>query len=152
MVRPARTTALSRNSVRVAGSRFTPLTSDRISPATVVTAFAAAARLDGISGEETLVARIGGGGFFGEMSLLTGEPRTASVIADTETEVLVLSKSDFSSIISSDAGAVEALSNALVERMQALAERTAEADAGARTARAPQRADLIRRIRGCFGL
>lgn len=103
-------------------------------------------------GEHELVARIGPGGFFGEMSLLTGEPRSASVLADTETEVIVLSKSDFSSIISSDAGVVEALSRSLSERMQALAERSARADEASRAVRTPPRADLIRRIRGFFGI
>lgn len=105
-----------------------------------------------IRGGQEVVARIGPGGFFGEMSLLTGEPRTASVIADTETEVILLSKNDFSSIISSDSGVVEALSKALSERMQALAERSARADEASRMERAPHRADLIRRIRSFFGL
>ncbi|NLP05719.1 mechanosensitive ion channel [Candidatus Fermentibacteria bacterium] len=103
-------------------------------------------------GDYEIVARIGQGGFFGEMSLLTGEPRTASVIADTETEVIVLSKHDFSTIISSDEGVVEALSKTLSERMQALTERSARADEASRAVRAPQRADLIRRIRSFFGL
>ena len=37
------------------------------------------------------------GDFFGEMSLLTGEPRSASVIAEDDTEVIRLTKQDFAS-------------------------------------------------------
>jgi small-conductance mechanosensitive channel/CRP-like cAMP-binding protein len=103
-------------------------------------------------GEGRLVAHLGPGDIFGEMSLLTGEPRAASVIADSETEVVTITKADFSSIISSDASLVEDLSRALSERMQQLSEKAAESAAHGKAVQAPQRADLIRRIRGFFGL
>jgi small-conductance mechanosensitive channel/CRP-like cAMP-binding protein len=103
-------------------------------------------------GEGKLVARLGPGEYFGEMSLLTGEPRSASVIAETETEVLALTKADFSSIVSSDAAVVEELSKALSDRMQLLSEKAAESAAHGKQSQAPQRADLIRRIRGFFGI
>lgn len=41
------------------------------------------------------VARLGPGRYFGEMALVTGQPRNASVIADVETELLVLGAEDF---------------------------------------------------------
>lgn len=103
-------------------------------------------------GDSRLVARLGPGEYFGEMSLLTGEPRNASVVADTETEVLAITKSNFSSIISSDSTVVKELSRALTERMQTLSERAAESAARGKKAPTPQRADLIRRIRGFFGI
>jgi CRP-like cAMP-binding protein len=40
------------------------------------------------AGEKVALARLGEGSFFGEMALLSGAPRAASVIAETESEVL----------------------------------------------------------------
>jgi len=42
------------------------------------------------SGREKFVARLGKGEFFGEMALLTGEPRNADVFAESEVECLVI--------------------------------------------------------------
>ncbi|MBX3467441.1 MAG: protein kinase [Planctomycetes bacterium] len=41
-------------------------------------------------GREKFVARLGAGEFFGEMALLTGEPRTADVFAESAVECLVI--------------------------------------------------------------
>ncbi len=46
-----------------------------------------------------ILATVGPGDFLGEMSVLTGDRRTASVTADTELEVEVLSKREFSSLL-----------------------------------------------------
>jgi len=45
-------------------------------------------------GQEVLLGELGEGEFFGEMSLLVGGPRSASVFAKSETEVLRLKSSD----------------------------------------------------------
>jgi len=74
------------------------------------------------------------------------------VISEAETEVMVLSKADFISIIASDANAVDALSKALSDRMTGLAEKAAESAAEGQRTQAPQKADIIRRIRGFFGI
>jgi CRP-like cAMP-binding protein len=50
-------------------------------------------RLDG--GEERLLVTLGPGEFFGEMALLDGRPRSASVVATEETQCLVLHRWDF---------------------------------------------------------
>ncbi len=42
---------------------------------------------------------VGPGGFFGEMALLDGGPRVATVTADTEMRLLVLSRSEFTSLL-----------------------------------------------------
>ena len=43
--------------------------------------------------------KIGPGAFFGEMSLLDGEPRSATVIADTAMRLLVISRRDFVTLL-----------------------------------------------------
>jgi CRP-like cAMP-binding protein len=43
--------------------------------------------------------RLGPGAFFGEMSLLDGEPRSATVIADTAMRLLVISRRDFVTLL-----------------------------------------------------
>src|SRR5581483_1756556 len=49
-------------------------------------------RLASASGE---VARIGAGGYFGEMSLLTGDPRTATVVAETDCRLVEIDADAF---------------------------------------------------------
>jgi len=91
--------------------------------------------------------------FFGEMSLLTGEPRSASVIAETETEVVVVDKAAFGDVIAADASIVEALSEALAVRLRRSAERTQASDAEAQgRQQTPQQAQLLGRIRRFFGI
>jgi putative ABC transport system ATP-binding protein len=41
------------------------------------------------------VARLGPGDFFGEVALISGEPRNATVVAEGEVDTYVLGKSDF---------------------------------------------------------
>ncbi len=50
-------------------------------------------------GEETVIAHLSTGDYFGEMSLLTGEPRSASVITTEPSEMFILNKDDFDVII-----------------------------------------------------
>ena len=51
--------------------------------------------LYGPSGREVILSMLKDGDFFGEMSLLDGQPRSASVVAVTDSEVLVLDRNDF---------------------------------------------------------
>lgn len=44
-------------------------------------------------------SKIGPGGFFGEMSLLDGDPRSATVIADTALRLLVIHRRDFVTLL-----------------------------------------------------
>lgn len=49
--------------------------------------------------KEIVLADLGEGEFFGEVSLLTGRPRTATILTTTDTDLLELTKADYESII-----------------------------------------------------
>ena len=50
-------------------------------------------------GREVILAMLNEGDFFGEMSLLDGESRSANVIALEETKVLTLDRNDFIAVV-----------------------------------------------------
>lgn len=58
--------------------------------------------------------------FFGEMSLLTGEPRTASVIAEEETEVLQIKKEALKPIYENNPDLVQTVCELIEERREKL--------------------------------
>ena len=66
--------------------------------------------------EHREVARIPRGGYFGEMSLLTGEPRTASVVARGDAVVLELDAEVFRALGAADPAALERVGLAAVTR------------------------------------
>lgn len=104
------------------------------------------------SGQVSAVATLGEDEFFGEMSLLTGEPRSASVVAETEVVVVVVDKPDLATVITNDTRIPEALSVALEARMRNAAERAAAGVAAPGDRRPPQQAALLGRIRRFFGI
>jgi CRP-like cAMP-binding protein len=55
-----------------------------------------------VSGSGRVVNRLRPGDFFGEISLLDGGPRTASVVAETELTMLALTRKDFLRVIQQD--------------------------------------------------
>ncbi|MEI8019205.1 MAG: mechanosensitive ion channel family protein, partial [Schlesneria sp.] len=65
---------------------------------------------------ETRVARIQTGRFFGEMSLLTGEPRSATIRAALNSVVLTIEKSALLKLLEHRPGLVDDLSRSLAER------------------------------------
>lgn|GEM_PF-553042 len=70
---------------------------------------------DNVNTSPKFLASLKAGAGFGERSLLTGEPRSASVRAAEDTEVFVIDKPAFQGILMEDKSAVEKLSNALAE-------------------------------------
>jgi small-conductance mechanosensitive channel len=110
--------------------------------------------VSGAGGSRATVAELGPGDFFGEMSLLTGEPRSATVVATEETEVVVVDRDGLAPILASDLGIVDQLSEHLEERRSELEDSLA--DLSTRTARAgkaeQRKEDLLSRIRGFFGV
>lgn len=103
-------------------------------------------------GQMKTVDTIGDDGFFGEMSLLTGEPRSASIVAEVETEVVVVNKDAFAEVLKSDVNLPDALSHTLQNRMKNAAARAALWDAIIDPKQGDQQTALMRRIRGFFGL
>jgi CRP-like cAMP-binding protein len=55
------------------------------------------------SGNEKVLAHFSDGQFFGEMALLTGAPRSATAIAETDCQLLVLDKQTFDQLLGSHA-------------------------------------------------
>jgi CheY-like chemotaxis protein len=53
----------------------------------------------GTDNEERVVATLGPGDYFGEMALLTGEPRSATVVTTDSSEMFLLHKNDFDVIL-----------------------------------------------------
>ncbi len=104
------------------------------------------------NGPAITVAHRGPDEFFGEASLLTGEPRSASVIATTETEVVEVDKPDLAAIIAQDASVLEALTTALETRMREASDDRATATGPLKDKGVSQHAALLGRIRRFFGI
>lgn len=60
------------------------------------------------------------GDFFGEMGLLTGEPRTATVVTEGEAEILEISHLCLKPILEANPELVESFSRIIEERRQSL--------------------------------
>ncbi len=73
------------------------------------------------NGRPLTVATLSEGAFFGEMALFTGEPRTASIVAIEEAEVLEIGHEAMKAVFNNNPDLVESLSHIIAERRQALA-------------------------------
>jgi len=69
-----------------------------------------------VSVDNALVGRLGEGDIFGEMSLLTGEKRNATVAAAQEVWLIEISKEDIEPLIKEDPRILDRLSTILAER------------------------------------
>ena len=94
------------------------------------------------------VATIEAGGYFGEMSLLTGEPRTATVLALGDTTVLELDADVFRRLGAVDPHAVEQVALAAASRRVELDQARSAATTGG--SEAP--ASLLTRMRRFLGI
>ncbi len=88
------------------------------------------------------VARLKAGQFFGEMSLLTGEPRTATVMAATDCAVLEITVDDFRRLVLADPAVVERVAGAVALRRAEL-----ERHRAAGTERPETEQSLVARVR-----
>jgi CRP-like cAMP-binding protein len=71
-----------------------------------------------VRGADQVIARLGPGEIFGEMSLIDEQPRSASVIADETTEIALLSARDFRSLIAEEPDIAMRILAVLAERLR----------------------------------
>ena len=69
--------------------------------------------------KDVKLAELGVGSFFGELSCIDGEPRTADVVAMTETTCLVITQWQMKSVIESYPGVALGMLKELVRRLRA---------------------------------
>jgi small-conductance mechanosensitive channel/CRP-like cAMP-binding protein len=100
------------------------------------------------NGRPRTVATLTEGNFFGEMALFTGEPRTASVVAVDETEVLEIGHAAMKHIFETNPDLVESLSWTIAERRANLAAGSQQAS----QASIEESAGLLSTIKRFFGL
>ena len=107
-----------------------------------------------LGGAPRALARLMEGQFFGEMALLTGEKRAATVVAATDVDLFTLDKTGFHEVIVGNPAIAVDISTILSERRAALNQ--AEGDLTARFQPTASRGELkeriLDRIRGYFGL
>lgn len=104
-------------------------------------------------GEFKTVARLHAGDFLGEMGLITGEPRSATVVALSEVDCYRLDRESFGEILTRRPQIAEAISALLAERRLGLDAARGGLDEEARRRRFDgARVDLLSRIRSFFSL
>ncbi|MDQ6917667.1 MAG: mechanosensitive ion channel family protein [Pseudomonadota bacterium] len=108
---------------------------------------------DGATNARQRLATLHAPAYFGEMGLLTGQPRGATVAAESEVLCYRLGKPGFEAILRSRPELAQALSQTLAARQAANDATLATLSAEARTRATGTRAnDLVRRIQEFFGL
>jgi len=117
-------------------------------------------------GEVRVVRRLGGtpremarlveGECFGEMAMLTGQERTATVTAVTDVDVLMIDKAGFQDILAANPNVAVDISALLARRRAALSDAEADVTTRIRRGAGHEDADLsqkmLDRIRSYFGL
>ena len=101
------------------------------------------------NGARTHIATLGAGSVFGEMGMMTGEPRRATVTAKTDIDCFRLDKEAFESILRARPDIAGEISTVIAQRRFELDSRR---DAASAKAAPPQREAILARIRDFFGL
>jgi CRP-like cAMP-binding protein/small-conductance mechanosensitive channel len=105
------------------------------------------------NGERRVIAVLGAPDFFGEMGLMTGEPRNADVVAVTDVEGYRLSRAAFEAVVRTDPKLVGAISSTLARRRVEHAAVSQDLDADTRRARqVTEEHRILRAIQLFFGL
>jgi small-conductance mechanosensitive channel/CRP-like cAMP-binding protein len=98
-------------------------------------------------GARTRVSSLGPGSVFGEMGMMTGEPRSATVTARTDVECYRLDKAGFGSILKARPDIAGEISRVLATRAAEL-----HAKSHAAAVRPEAHRDILERVRRFFGL
>lgn len=102
-------------------------------------------------GSASKVAELGAGSFFGEMGLMTGEPRSATVAAASDVACLRLDKRAFEEILQDRPAIAEEIAQVLAQRKTELDMVVESLDSTARAERlSTTRQDILRRVRQFF--
>jgi CRP-like cAMP-binding protein len=102
--------------------------------------------------ERREIARLSAGGMFGELSLMTGEPRTATVQAVSPCELLTIGKEGFAEILTHNPIFAESITHRLAERQAALLAMKMMDTEERRSSVEDQRGALLKRVREFFAL
>ena len=105
-----------------------------------------------VEGASAGVAVSGPGKFFGEMSLMTGDPRSATCVAQTDVTCWVLDAAVLRPVLVAQPAIAEKLSEILVERQMELAAEHDDLSAAVRATAREQHQRLAGRVRHFFGL
>jgi Small-conductance mechanosensitive channel len=104
-------------------------------------------------GEKRWMATLTEGSFFGEMGLMTGSPRSSTVVARSDVECYRLDKESFEGILRARPSLADEISRILTDRALEREQRLEQMDAAARDRQASQQhTDILNRIRQFFGL
>jgi CRP-like cAMP-binding protein len=98
----------------------------------------------------TEISRLGPGKFFGEMSLMTGEPRAATVRATAEAELIVVSREAFEEILLPNRHLLEQVTETLARRLDQLEEHADQSTHDRMSAEYPRQ--LLDRIKRFFAI
>jgi small-conductance mechanosensitive channel/CRP-like cAMP-binding protein len=119
----------------------------------IITSGEAEVTLESPGQPSRMVSTLGAGKFFGEMGLMTGEPRRATITARTEVECYRLDKSSFEDILKSRPAIAEEISRVLAERRYALDNVQQQLALGQQaTPLAQQPGEILAKIKRFFGL
>jgi CRP-like cAMP-binding protein len=103
--------------------------------------------------EERNVATLAAPSFFGEMALMTGQPREATVVAQSEVECLRVDKDDFKTILLHRPEIAQEISAILAQRRVELSAVREDLDPDDRSSRiVTERGRILTAIKGFFGL
>lgn len=111
-------------------------------------------RVSAPGGLEREVSKLHAGSFFGEMSLLTGEPRAATIVALTDVECFRLDKDAFQALLHRRPELAEVVADELTRRRRELLDARAglEQQNAETDDLATERSDLLTRIRSFFAI
>lgn len=103
-------------------------------------------------GNSSTVKLLRRGDYFGEMALLTGERRTATITAISESACYILSSEIFSEVMKANPDIAETLSDILSRRREELRESLDTLKESQSSTTAEHRSNLLSRIRSYFGI
>ena len=98
-------------------------------------------------GRSVYANQLSAGDFFGEMSLLTGEARSASIRANEDTDVIIIDKEAFANVLTQDPTILERFVTALERRQEGISQSLQQDSALRRQEMENGRDAFIQRIR-----